>query len=58
VEPLGLDILCGVYRPGTCETESYMKKLAFARACLSDISVTMAIMHVPLVELLCHMVMG
>jgi hypothetical protein len=31
-----------------------MEKHAFTRACLCDISVIMAIMHVPLVELLCQ----
>jgi hypothetical protein len=39
-------------------TESYMEKPAFTRACLSYVRVIMAIMHVPLVELLCQAVMG
>jgi hypothetical protein len=57
-KPPGLDILCGVDRPGTCKTESYMEKLAFARACLSNIRVIMVITRVPLVELLCQAAMG
>jgi hypothetical protein len=35
-----------------------MEKLVFTRACLSDVRVIMAIMHVPLVELLCQAIMG
>jgi hypothetical protein len=35
-----------------------MEKLAFTRACLSYVRVTMEIMHVSLVELLCQTVMG
>jgi hypothetical protein len=35
-----------------------MEKLTFTRACLSDVSVIMTIMRVPLVQLLCHVVMG
>jgi hypothetical protein len=35
-----------------------MEKLAFTRACLSNISVIMVIMHVPLVELLCQTIIG
>jgi hypothetical protein len=35
-----------------------MERLTFTRACLSDISVIMTIMHVPLVELLCQATMG
>jgi hypothetical protein len=35
-----------------------MEKLAFTRACLSDVSVIMMIMRVPLVKLLCQPVMG
>jgi hypothetical protein len=34
-----------------------MEKNTFTRACLSDIRVIMAIMHVPLVELLCQTAM-
>jgi hypothetical protein len=34
-----------------------MEKLAFTYACLSNIKVIMAIMRVPLVELLCQMMM-
>jgi hypothetical protein len=49
-KPLGLDIYHGIDRPGTRETESFMEKLAFIRACLSSIRVIMAIMCVPLVE--------
>jgi hypothetical protein len=30
-KPLGLDIWCGVDRPGTCAIESYMEKLTFIR---------------------------
>jgi hypothetical protein len=58
VKPPGLDFLRGVDRPGTCETESYMDKLIFTRACLSGIRVMIAIMCAPLVEFLCQMVMG
>jgi hypothetical protein len=43
---------------GTCETESYMEKLTFTKACLSDVNVIMVIMRVPLVELLCQVAMG
>jgi hypothetical protein len=53
-KPLGLDICHGVDHPGTCETESYMEKLTFTRACLSNVRVIMAIMCVPLIELLCQ----
>jgi hypothetical protein len=56
-KPPGLDILCGIDRPGTCKTESYMKKPTFTMACLSDDRVIMVIMRVPLVESLCQMVM-
>jgi hypothetical protein len=35
-----------------------MEKLVFTRACLSDASVIMVIMHLPLVELLCQATMG
>jgi hypothetical protein len=35
-----------------------MEKLAFARACLSDVRVIMVIMHVRLVESLCQAAMG
>jgi hypothetical protein len=52
-KPPSLDIRCGFDRLGTFETESYMEKLAFTCVCLSGMSVIMAIMHVPLVELLC-----
>jgi hypothetical protein len=45
VKAPSLDIWRGVDCPGTCETESYMEKL--------DTSLIMAIIHVPLVELLC-----
>jgi hypothetical protein len=51
-KPPGLDICCIVDRLGICVTESYMEKLAFTRACLSYIKDIMAIMRVPLVELL------
>jgi hypothetical protein len=34
-----------------------MEKLAFTRACLSDVSVIMVMMCVPLVKLLCHTMM-
>jgi hypothetical protein len=34
-----------------------MEKLAFTRVCLSDVSVIMAIMRIPLVELLYQTVM-
>jgi hypothetical protein len=57
VKPLGLDIWHGIDCPVTCETESYMLKLTFTRSCLSDIIVIMAIMHVPLVELICQAMM-
>jgi hypothetical protein len=57
-KPPGLDIWCGVDRPSTCETESYMEKLAFTRACLFDVRVIVVIMHVPLVESLCQTTMG
>jgi hypothetical protein len=57
-KPPGVDIWRGVDRPGTCEIESCMEKLAFTRACLSDVRVVMVIMRVPLVELLCQAVMG
>jgi hypothetical protein len=43
VKAPGLDICCGVDRPSTCETESYMEKLAFTRVCLSDVKVIMTI---------------
>jgi hypothetical protein len=35
-----------------------MEKLAFNKACLSDVKVIMAIMHVPMVELLHQAAMG
>jgi hypothetical protein len=35
-----------------------MEKLAFTRACLSDVRVIMVIMRVPLVKLLCQAAMG
>jgi hypothetical protein len=35
-----------------------MQKIVFTKACLSDISVIMAIMCEPLLELLCQVVMG
>jgi hypothetical protein len=35
-----------------------MEKLAFTRACLSNVSVIMTIMGVPLVKLLCQAAMG
>jgi hypothetical protein len=35
-----------------------MEKLTFTKACLSDVSVIMTIMRVPLVKLLCQVVMG
>jgi hypothetical protein len=35
-----------------------MEKLAFTRACLSNVKVIIAMMCVPLVELLCEMTMG
>jgi hypothetical protein len=54
----GLDIWSGVDCPGTCETKLYIEKLAFIRACLSDVRDIMVIMRVALVELLCQMVMG
>jgi hypothetical protein len=56
-KPPGLDIGHGVDRSGICETESYMEKLTFTRAYLSSIRVIMAIMCVPLVELLCQTMM-
>jgi hypothetical protein len=40
------------------ETESYMDKLTFTMAFLSDVRVIMVIMCVPLVELLYQAVMG
>jgi hypothetical protein len=48
----------GVDHPGTCETEFYMEKLAFTRACLSDVRVIVVILHVPLIESLCPTAMG
>jgi hypothetical protein len=42
---------------GTYETESYIEKLNFTRACLSDVRVIMVIMHVPMVDLLCQATM-
>jgi hypothetical protein len=57
-KPSGLDIYHGVDRPGTCKTESYMEKLNFTRASLSNVGVIMTIMRVPLVELLCQTMMG
>jgi hypothetical protein len=57
VKPLGLDILCGIDHPGTCKTESYIKKLAFIRVGLSNVKVIMVIMRVPLVELMYQAVM-
>jgi hypothetical protein len=57
-KPPGLNIWCGIDRPGICETESYMEKLAFTRACLSDVRVIMMIMCVPLVESLWQTAMG
>jgi hypothetical protein len=47
--PLELDIYRGVDRPGIGETEYYVEKLMFTRACLSRVRVTMMIMCVPLV---------
>jgi hypothetical protein len=35
-----------------------MKRLVFTRVHLSNVRVTMAIIRVPLVELLCHTVIG
>jgi hypothetical protein len=35
-----------------------MKKLVFTMPCLSDVRVIMAIMRVPLIELLCQAVIG
>jgi hypothetical protein len=57
-KPLGPNIQRGVDCPGTCETESYMEKLTFTRACLSSVRVIMVIMHVPFIELLCQTTMG
>jgi hypothetical protein len=48
-KPPGLDIRHGVDRPGSCETESYMEKLAFTRPYLSRVRGIMAIMCVALV---------
>jgi hypothetical protein len=42
-KPRGLDIWHGVDCLGTSEDESYMEKLSFTRACLSNIRVIMAI---------------
>jgi hypothetical protein len=53
-KPLGLDILYGVDHLGTRETESYMEKLIFTRACLSNVRVIVVIMRVPLIESLCQ----
>jgi hypothetical protein len=57
-KPSGLDIWRGVDCPSTCEIESYMEKLVFIWACLSDVRVIMVIMHVPLIQSLCQAVMG
>jgi hypothetical protein len=57
-KPPGLDILCGVDRLATCKTKSYMEKLTFTRACLSNVILIIVIMQVPLVESLCQAVMG
>jgi hypothetical protein len=54
----GLNIWHGVDRPGICETKSYMEKLIFTRAYLSNVKVIMVIMCVPSIELLCQSVMG
>jgi hypothetical protein len=35
-----------------------MEKRTFTKACLSDVKVFMMIMHVPLIELMCQVVMG
>jgi hypothetical protein len=35
-----------------------MEKLAFTKACLSDVSAIMVIMHAPLVKFLCQAAMG
>jgi hypothetical protein len=35
-----------------------LEKPAFMRACLFDVRVNIVIMHVPLVELICHVAMG
>jgi hypothetical protein len=58
VKPPGLDILCDVDRLGICKTESYMEKLTFMRAYLSDVKVIMVIMRVRLIESLCQEAMG
>jgi hypothetical protein len=42
-KPPDLDIWYGVGRPGICETKSYMEKLIFIRACLSNVRVIMVI---------------
>jgi hypothetical protein len=39
-------------------TKSYMEKLTFTTACLSNVRVILVIMRVPSVELLCQAVMG
>jgi hypothetical protein len=57
VKPPGMDILYSVDRLVTCKIESYMEKLAFTEACLSDVGVIMVIMCVPLVESLCQVAM-
>jgi hypothetical protein len=57
-KPLGLDIYHGVDLASTSKTEPYMEKLAFTWVCLSIVRLIMAIMHVPLMELLCHATMG
>jgi hypothetical protein len=57
-KPPSLNILCGVDRPGTCKTKSYMERPAFTRVGLSDVRVIMVIMRVPLVESLYQVVMG
>jgi hypothetical protein len=50
VKPPGLDIWRVVDHPGTCETESYMEKLTFTRACLSSVRVKMVIYACSLVR--------
>jgi hypothetical protein len=44
---VGLDILRGVDRLGTCKNESYMEKPTFTRTGFSNVRVIMVIMRVP-----------
>jgi hypothetical protein len=50
--------LTDVDRPGPWWTGSLMEKLIFIRVNLFDVRVIMMIMHVPVEELLCQVVMG